>query len=125
MITKHEKSKEFFEYIIRNTNPECLQYKNGHFDTSGVAYVMTYEYTTKYEYKINNKKSSMDNVFIRYSKWFVEYYDYVKALNLPGCEKHDKLVKGGGVYVHSDKHGDFTFYGKQAQDLINACEQAR
>lgn len=123
MITQHEKDKEFFEYIIKNSDMECLERKTGRFD--GIAYVKTCEYTTQYEYT-KNKKTRSDNIFIRYNKWFVEEYDYVKDMGLKGTEKHNKLVSGSGVYVSSSKSGQpniYTFYGKQAYDLINACER--
>ena len=123
MITQHEKDKEFFEHIIQNSDMEHIEFKTDRFD--GIAYVKTYEYSTQYEYKKHNKPN-IDNIFIRYSKWFVEEYEYVKDMELKGTEKHNKLVSGSGVYVSSSKSGKptiYTFYGKHAMDLINACER--
>ena len=47
-------------------------------------------------------------------------------MKLPGYEKHDKLVQGSAVRVLSKKFNHiFNFYGQDAQEIIEACEQPR
>ena len=56
---------------------------------------------------------------------YVEGFELAKKMELPGTERHGKLVKGSGVMVSSKKSGTYTFYGKDALSIKNACELNR
>ena len=95
MFTNRDKIKEQVEFFINNKETQCLISRNPNYEP------------------------------VIYNKWFVECYDVAKQMNLPGCEHHGKLVKGTGVTALSKKMGIYTFYGKDANEIINACEFGR
>lgn len=109
MFSKRNKVKELAIYFAKTPNVSCLISDNKKYEPVGVSVVKTYKY-------------QVNGIEILYNKWFVEAYEYAKQMNLPGCEHHDKLVKGSGVYVSSPEFGLLVFYGKDAQDIIDACE---
>lgn len=109
MFTNHDKIKEQILFMITNGNIDCLVTRNTKYQPFGVSTVMQYKY-------------SLPGIEIFYNKWFVENYEDASKMNLPGCEHHDQLVKGSGVNVLSKKLGLITFYGNDAQTIINACE---
>lgn len=112
MFTQRDKIKESAEFFVKDEDTECLIFENEHFPHKGVAMVITCRYNIK-------------DLNIEYNKWFVECFDIVKNMGLPGTELHDNLVKGTGVTVSQKKAGMFKFYKKDALDIINACEYHR
>ena len=110
MFTNRDKLKELIETFV--CNADCLVHENTNYKPVGVSVVLTYEYTF------------LDTQIV-YDKWFVECADMAKKMGLPGTEHHNKLVKGSGVNVASARLGRYTFYGKDASDIINACESNR
>lgn len=113
MFTQRDKIKELAEYLVKNENTQCLIFKNTNYGIKDCAEVLTCEYTTP------------KNIKIVYNEWFVEGFEMAKKMALPGIEKHGKLVKGSGGVVSSRKTGSFTFYGKDALSIKNACESNR
>lgn len=109
MFNKRDKVKELAVYFAKTPNVSCLISNNKKYEPVGVSVVKTYKY-------------QVGSIEILYNKWFVEAFESAKQMNLPGCEHHDKLVKGSGVCVSSPEFGYLVFYGKDAQDIINACE---
>ena len=116
MFTKRDCLKELTEYLVSNKNTQVetfLENKNNNHDKKyGFARVITYTYTNY-------------GIEVVYNKWFVEGYDYAVKMGLPGCEYHDRLVAGTGVKVISKKFGNDIFYGRAAEEIINACEKQR
>lgn len=112
MFTNRDKIKEQVEFFINNKETQCLISRNPNYEPVGVSIVLTYKYDIR-------------DIEVIYNKWFVECYDVAKQMNLPGCEHHGKLVKGTGVTALSKKMGIYTFYGKDANEIINACEFGR
>lgn len=108
MFTATDKIKERVLYFIKQDTP-CLVYPNKNFKPVGVSVVMTYKY-------------NVNGMEIIYNKWFVEAFELAQQFNLLGCEHHNQLVKGSGVTVFSREFGMVTFYGKNAEDIINSCE---
>ena len=109
MFTRHDKIKERIMFFTENQQISEQISKNQSFEPVGVSFVM------KHRYKINN-------IEIVYNKWFVEAFELARQMNLPGCDHHNKLVSGSGVDVLTNDLGGATFYGKDALDIINACE---
>lgn len=109
MFNKRDKVKELAVYFAKTPNVSCLINNNKKYEPVGVSVVKTYKYR-------------VGSIEILYDKWFVEAFESAKQMNLPGCEHHDKLVKGSGVLVSTPKFGNTVFYGKDAQDIIDACE---
>ena len=109
MFTQRDKVKEYVEFFAQNPNTQCLIFKNVNYKPVGVSVVMRYHY-------------DINGVEVSYDKWYVECFNEAKAFGLPGTEHHNKLVKGSGVNVISKKYMPYTFYGKEAEDIINACE---
>lgn len=107
MFTNRDKIKELIHYFANNA--DCLIYENTNYKPVGVSVVLTYKYTFK-------------DTEIVYNKWFVECADMAKKMGLPGTEHHNKLVTGSGVNVSSKRLGCYTFYGKDASDIIKDCE---
>ena len=62
---------------------------------------------------------------IIYNKWVVESYELAARSKVVGYEKHNRLVSGTGVMVLSKKLGSYTFFGRNANEIIAACEHAR
>jgi len=112
MFTKRDKIKEFVQFFAKDASTQCLVFKNTHYKPVGVSIVVTYQYT-------------IQDTEVIYNKWFVDGFDDAKKMGLPGTEHHNKLVKGSGVNVASTRLGRYTFYGKDASDIINACESNR
>ena len=112
MFTKQDKIKEIVIFFAKSPDVSCLIHKNNRFPAVGASVVMTYKY-------------SLNGLEVIYNKWFVENFNTAKQLKLAGCEHHNQLVKGSGVLVYSEKYGVINFYGKNAQDIINACEEGR
>jgi hypothetical protein len=112
MLTKKDKIKELAIYLVQNTTVSCLACENKAYEPVGVSKVMTFKY-------------EMVDTEIMYDKWYVENFEVAKKMGLPGTEHHDQLVKGSGVKVFSKPQGAFTFYGHDANEIINACEFGR
>jgi len=112
MFTRHDKIKERIMFFVPNQQQGCEISKNLSIKPVDVSFVMTYKYV-------------INNMEIVYNKWFVESFELAKSMNLLGCDQHDKLVSGSGVYVSTKDLGVATFYGKDALDIINACESGR
>ena len=112
MFTDRDRVKELIEFFAGSTNTECLISQNQNYKPQGVSVVMTYKF-------------DINHMEIFYDKWYVEGFELAQKMNLPGCEHHDQLVKGSGVTVLSKKLGSYTFFGKDAQDIIKACENGR
>lgn len=114
MFTQRDKIKELAEYLVKNENTQCLIFKNTKYGQKDCAEVLTCEYTTPKYLKIV------------YNEWFVEGFELAKKMQLPGTERHGTLVKGSGVVVSTMRTGDsYTFYGKDALSIKNACESNR
>lgn len=109
MFSKHNKIKELAVYFAATPDVSCSVTNNKKFEPIGVSAVKTYKY------KVNNME-------ILYNKWFVEAFESAQKMNLPGCERHNKLVQGSGVCVSSPELGFSVFHGKDAQDIIDAYE---
>ena len=109
MFTKRNKVKELAVYFAKTPDVSCLITDNKNYEPVGVSVVKSYKY-------------QVNGIEILFNKWFVEAFESAKQMNLPGCEHHDKLVKGSGVCVFSPQFGRLIFYGKDAQDIIDACE---
>ena len=109
MFTFHNKVKEQVMFFIKTSDLSCLSYKNNKVQPVGISVAMTYKYNVK-------------DITIIYDKWFVESFDLAKEMNLQGCEHHNKLIQGSGVRISTQKLGTTTFYGKDAMDIVNACE---
>ena len=109
MFNKRDKVKELAVYFAKTPDVSCLISNNKKYEPVGVSVVKTYKY-------------QVGSIEIIYNKWFVEAFESARQMNLPGCEHHDKLVKGSGVLVSSPKFGTSVFYGKDAQDIMDACE---
>ena len=109
MFNHRDKVKELAVYFAGTPNTSCCITSNKKYAPIGVAVVKTYKY------RINAME-------IFYNKWFVESFEYAQKMNLQGCEHHNKLVQGSGVCVSSPEFGYLVFYGKDAQDIIDACE---
>ena len=112
MFTQRDKIKELAEYLVQDKNTQCLIFRNTNYQPSGVSEVITCEYSIK-------------NMRIVYNEWFVEGFELAKKMELPGTERHGRLVKGSGVIVSTKKHGPYTFYGHDAISIKNACELNR
>lgn len=112
MFTQRDKVKEFVEFFVKNPNTQCLIFKNRNYAPVGASVVMRYEY-------------NINGIEVSYDKWYVECFNEAKAFGLPGIEHHNKLVKGSGVNVISKKSVPYTFYGQDAEKIINACELNR
>lgn len=110
-ITQHEKTLEQVKHIA--SCPESvlsIENAQGIQDQYSVAKIKHFTYSTK-------------NTQIQYSKWIVECFDSAKHMQLHGYEKHDKLVQGSGVnFTKKKANKTFTFYGKEAADIISICE---
>ena len=114
MFTQRDKIKELAEYLVQNKDTQCLVFKNTNYGIKGCAEVLTCEYSTPKSLKIV------------YNEWFVEGFEMAKKMGLPGIEKHGNLVKGSGVVVSTMRTGGFyTFYGKDALSIKDACELNR
>lgn len=109
MFTKHNKVKELAVYFAKTPDISCLVSVNKKYEPIGVATVKSYIY-------------EVNGIKVFYNKWFVEAFESAKQMDLPGCEHHNKLVKGSGVLVSTPKFGNTVFYGKDAQDIIDAYE---
>ena len=109
MLSRRDKIKELVVYFAKTPYLSCLVSDNKNYEPDGVSVVKLHEY-------------HVNNIEILYNKWFVEAFELAKQMNLPGCEHHDKLIKGSGVYVSSPEFGRLVFYGKDAQDIIDAYE---
>lgn len=109
MFSRHNKIKERILFFSENQSMVCQASKNQAFQPIGVSFVTTYRYT-------------LNNIEIIYNKWVVESFELAKQMNLPGCEHHNKLVKGSGVLVSTKDLGTATFYGKDAMEIMDACE---
>ena len=114
MFTQRDKIKELAEYLVQNKDTQCLAFRNTKYKPYGVSQVITCEYSTPKSLKIV------------YNEWFVEGFEMAKKMGLPGIEKHGNLVKGSGVVVSTMRTGGFyTFYGKDALSIKDACELNR
>ena len=113
MFTLKDKIKELAEYFAEDANTSCFIYKNTKYAPIGVSEVVTCKFRTP------------NNIEIVYDKWFVECFDEAKAMNLPGIERNEKFVQGTGVTVFAPTKGIFTYYGKDALSIKNACETNR
>ena len=114
MFTQRDKIKELAEYLVKNQNTQCLIFRNTSYGQKDCAEVLTCEYSTP------------KNLKIVYNEWFVEGFELAKKMELPGTERHGKLVKGSGVMVSTMRTGwVYTFYGKDALSIKNACELNR
>jgi len=111
-LNKGYNIKELMLHFIKHSDGNFLIHKNTAFAPVGVSIVMKYKYFT-------------NDIEIIYNKWFVEGFDFAKKMNLPGTEHHGQLLKGSGVTIFFKKLGNFTFYGDNANDIINACEYGR
>ena len=113
MFTRKDRLKELAEYFGACPDAVVTAVFNDkypdHAKKYGIARRKTYTYT-------------VPGLEIVYDKWFVDGYDCAIKMGLEGCEYHDCLVAGTGVMVVSKKFGREIFYGKSAQELINACE---
>lgn len=112
MFSDRDKIKELIEFFAQGTNVECLISQNLNYAPKGVSVVMTYKF-------------DINHMEIFYNKWYVDGFELAQKMNLPGCEHHDQLVKGSGVMILSKKLGSYTFFGKDADDIIKACENGR
>ena len=109
MFTRYDKIKELVMFFSANPCLTCNVYKNKSFAPVGFSVVMTHKYR-------------VNEIEIIYNKWFVESFELAKQMNLPGCDHHDKLVKGSGVFVSTKNLGTTIFYGRDAQDIVDAYE---
>lgn len=112
MFSTRDKIKEYVEFFAQKPDAKCLIFKNMNYKPVGVSIVMRYHY-------------DINGVEVTYDKWYVECFKDAVAYGLPGTEHHNKLVKGSGVNVCSKKSAPYVFYGKEAEDIINACEVNR
>lgn len=109
MFSKRDKIKELAIHFAKTPYVVRLVFDNKKYEPVGVSVVKSYKY-------------QVNDIEILYDKWFVEAFESAKQMDLPGCEHHDKLVKGSGVLVSTPKFGNTVFYGKDAQDIIDAYE---
>ena len=112
MFTQRDKIKELAEYMVRDKNTQCLIFRNTNYQPNGVSEVITCEY-------------SINNIRIVYNEWFVAGFELASKMKLPGTERHGQLVKGSGVIVSTKNKGPYTFYGRDALSIKNACELNR
>ncbi len=112
MFSDKDKIKELIEFFAQGTNVEYLISQNQKYKPQGVSIVMTYKF-------------EINHIEIFYDKWYVDCFEKAQKMQLPGCEHHGQLVKGSGVMVLSKKLGSYTFFGKDAQDIIRSCEEGR
>ena len=110
-FTIYDRVKEMAVYIA-NCPETIIHIENTpDFSLNGVAMVKTFSYTNGLTQ-------------IKYNKWIVEGFEYASEMKLPGYEKHDNLVQGSAVRVLSKQFNHiFNFYGQDAQEIIDACEQ--
>ena len=113
MFTQRDKIKELAEFLAPNKDTRCLIFRNTVYGYKDCAEVLTCEYTTP------------KDLNIVYNQWFVEGFEMAKKMELPGTERHGKLVEGSGVTVSVKKSGPYTFYGQDALSIKNACELNR
>lgn len=107
----HDRAKEMAIYVAQCPETEIHMENTREFSPNGVATVKTFIY-----------KNGLTQ--IKYNKWIVEGIEYATQMKLPGYEKHDKLVQGSAVRFLSKQFNHiFNFYGKDAQEIINECEQ--
>ena len=112
-FTQHDRAKEMAMYIAYCPETEMLIETTPEFSLNGVAMVKTFSYTNGLTQ-------------IKYNKWIVENAKMAEQMKLPGYEKHNHLVQGSAVRVLSKQFDHiFNFYGEDAKDIINACEQTR
>jgi hypothetical protein len=110
MFTQRDKIKELTEYLVKNNSEtQCLVFRNHNYKPVGVSEVITCEY-------------SIENIRVVYNEWFVEGFELASKMKLPGTDHHGNLVKGSGVTVSTKYKGQFTFYGKDALAIKEACE---
>ena len=112
MFTQRDKIKELAEYLVQDKDTQCIAFKNTKYKPFGVSEVITCEYSIK-------------NLRIVYNEWFVEGFELASKMKLPGTEHHGTLVKGSGVTVTTKGKVPYTFYGKDALSIKNACEMNR
>ena len=116
MLTTKDKIKERVIYfsqlpsvvysVYQNKDSVKLQKLNG-FEN---LVAMTYKYT-------------INDIEIAYEKWFMQGFELASKMNIPGCEHHDKLIRGTGVNITLRNNGKFVFHGQDANDIINAFEK--
>ncbi len=112
-FTTKDKAKEMAIYIAYCPETEMLIETTHEISPTGVATVKTFSYTNGLTQ-------------IKYNKWIVEGAKLATEMKLPGHEKHNHLVQGSAVRVLSKQFNHiFKFYGEDAKDIINACEQNR
>ena len=110
-FTSHDKAKEMAIYVAECPDTRISIENTPEFSPNGVAIVKTFSY-------INPSAQ------IKYNKWIVENASIASQMQLPGSEKHDKLVQGSAVRVLSKQFDHiFKFYGIDAEDIISVCEQ--
>ena len=112
MFTQRDKIKELAEFLVKGEATQCLAFRNTNYQPRGVSEVITCEYSIK-------------TLRIVYNEWFVEGFELANKMKLPGTEYHGKLVKGSGVTVTTKDKGPYTFYGKDALSIKDACELNR
>ena len=108
-MTNTDKLKEFVMFLAMSKDLQCCISDTQPSKQHGVAYLKSFSY-------------SIGDLLITYNKYVVENYEDAKRMGLEGCDYHDKLI--GGVMVLSKKFGSKTFYGKNARDIINTCEDS-
>ena len=112
-FTTHDKAKEMAIYVAECPDTKMNIENTPEFSLNGVAMVKTFSYTNGLTQ-------------IKYNKWIVENAKMAEQMKLPGYEKHNRLVQGSAVRVLSKRFDHiFNFYGEDAKDIINACEQNR
>ena len=110
-FTTHDKAKEMAIYVAECPDTKMNIENTPEFSPNGVATAKTFSY-------INGLTQ------IKYNKWIVENAQIATQMQLPGSEKHDKLVQGSAVRVLSKQFNHiFKFYGADADEIISVCEQ--
>lgn len=111
MLTKKDKAKELVEYFAQSDETQCFVFKNNTYKNYGVSEVITCEFSIPGLFKVV------------YDQRFVESFDLAKKMNLPGIEKHGKLISP--VTVDAPNCGIFQFKGEAACSIKSALELNR
>ena len=111
MLTPKDKAKELVEYFAQSDKTQCFVFKNYKYKNYGVSEVITCQFSLPGLFKVV------------YDQRFVESFDLAKKMDLPGIEKHGKLISP--VTIEAPNLGVFQFKGQPAISIKSACELNR